>query len=81
MARALGTACFSADAMTKRKEQRTVSAVNDPALYRRPRRFVSVNGALAIDLAGQVVADHVCGRQYSGVGGHEAFVTGATRAP
>jgi len=58
-----------------------VSAVNDPALHRHLRRFVSVNGALAIDLAGQVAADHVGGRQYSGVGGHEAFVTGAGEAP
>jgi acyl-CoA hydrolase len=58
-----------------------VSAVNDPALHRRLRRFVSINGALAIDLAGQVAADHIAGRQYSGVGGHEAFVTGASEAP
>jgi acyl-CoA hydrolase len=58
-----------------------VSAVNEPSLHRRLRRFVSVNGALAIDLAGQVAADHVAGRQYSGVGGHEAFVMGASEAP
>jgi acyl-CoA hydrolase len=58
-----------------------VSAVNEPALLRRMRRFVSVNGALAIDLLGQVAADHIAGRQYSGVGGHESFVMGATEAP
>ena len=58
-----------------------VGAVNDPALMRQLRRFVSVNGALAIDLSGQVAADHVGGRQYSGVGGHEAFVMGASEAP
>ncbi len=58
-----------------------VSAVNDPALHRRLRRFVSVNGALAVDLFGQVAADHVGGQQYSGIGGHEAFVTGAGEAP
>jgi len=58
-----------------------VSAVNDPALHRRLRRFVSINGALAVDLAGQVAADRIGGRQYSGVGGHEAFVTGASEAP
>src|SRR5205823_1123767 len=44
-------------------------------------QFGSVNGALAIDLSGQVAADHVGGRQYSGVGGHEAFVMGASEAP
>jgi acyl-CoA hydrolase len=58
-----------------------VSAVNDPALHRQLRRFVSINGALAIDLAGQVAADRIGDRQYSGVGGHEAFVTGASEAP
>ncbi len=58
-----------------------VSATNDPALMRRLRRFVSINGALAIDLRGQVAADAIGGRQYSGVGGAEAFVMGASEAP
>jgi len=58
-----------------------VSAVNDPALLRQLRRFVSINGALAIDLLGQVAADYVGGRQYSGVGGAESFVMGASEAP
>jgi acyl-CoA hydrolase len=58
-----------------------VSAVNDPALHRRLRRFVSINGALAVDLTGQVAADRIGARQYSGVGGHEAFVTGGSEAP
>jgi acyl-CoA hydrolase len=58
-----------------------VSAINEPSLHRRLRRFVSVNGALTVDLFGQVAADHVGGRQYSGVGGHEAFVMGAGEAP
>jgi acyl-CoA hydrolase len=54
-----------------------VSVVNDPAVIRRNRRFVSVNGAIQVDLYGQVVADAVGGRQISGVGGHEDFVAGA----
>ena len=58
-----------------------VSMTNEPAVLHRLRRFVSVNGALAIDLLGQVAADHVGGRQYSGVGGAEAFVVGASEAP
>lgn len=58
-----------------------VSAVNDPAIVSRMPRFVSVNGALAVDLLGQVAADYVGGRQYSGVGGHELFVSGAVGAP
>lgn len=58
-----------------------VSSVNDPALLHRLRNFVSINGALAVDLRGQIAADHVGGRQYSGVGGHHSFVMGARQAP
>ena len=54
-----------------------VSVVNDPAVIRQNRRFVSINGAIQVDLFGQVVADAVGGRQISGVGGHEDFVAGA----
>jgi acyl-CoA hydrolase len=54
-----------------------VDVVNDPDVIRRNRRFVSVNGAIEVDLYGQVVADAVAGRQISGVGGHEDFVAGA----
>ncbi len=53
-----------------------VSVVNDPAVIRRNRRFVSINGALQVDLYGQVVADALDGRQVSGVGGHEDFMAG-----
>ena len=54
-----------------------VAQVNDPAIIRRNQRMVSINGALAIDLSGQVMADTLGPRQYSGVGGHELFVIGA----
>jgi acyl-CoA hydrolase len=54
-----------------------VRQVNDPAMIRRNRRMVSVNGAIAIDLSGQVMADSIGPQQYSGVGGHELFVIGA----
>lgn len=58
-----------------------VLQVNDPAIIRQNRRMVSVNGALAIDLAGQIMADTIGPRQYSGVGGHELFVIGAHDGP
>jgi acyl-CoA hydrolase len=58
-----------------------VLETNDPAVIRRNRKMVSINGALAIDLAGQVTADTIGARQYSGVGGHELFVTGAHDSP
>jgi len=57
-----------------------VSATNLPSLIIRNRRMISVNAAIMIDLAGQVVADTVAGRQHSGVGGHESFVCGAREA-
>jgi len=58
-----------------------VTAVNGPAVLARLPKLTSINGALAIDLAGQVAADAIGGRQYSGTGGHESFVSGAGDAP
>lgn len=54
-----------------------VAQVNDPAIIRMNRHMVSINGALSVDLSGQVMADTIGSRQYSGVGGHELFVIGA----
>jgi acyl-CoA hydrolase len=39
------------------------------------RKMVTVNGAICVDLYGQVVADSIGSRQYSGIGGHEDFVS------
>lgn len=54
-----------------------VEVVNDPTVIGANRDLVSINGALCVDLYGQVVADNVGGRQVSGVGGHEDFVAAA----
>jgi acyl-CoA hydrolase len=54
-----------------------VTQVNDPAIIRRNRRMVSINGALGVDVHGQIMAESIGARQYSGVGGHELFVMGA----
>ena len=54
-----------------------VQVVNEPSIIALNQRFVSINGALSVDLFGQVVADTIGGRQVSGVGGHEDFVAGA----
>ncbi|MGI8710036.1 MAG: acetyl-CoA hydrolase/transferase family protein [Acidimicrobiales bacterium] len=51
-----------------------VHLVNSPELISQNRRMISINGALAVDLAGQVVADTLAGAQFSGIGGHEDFV-------
>jgi acyl-CoA hydrolase len=54
-----------------------VEIVNDPSVIARNRKLVSVNGGLAVDLYGQVVADCINGEQISGVGGHEDFLAAA----
>ncbi len=51
-----------------------VHVVNSPDVIAANRRMVSINGALAVDLAGQAVADTIGGSQYSGIGGHEDFI-------
>ncbi len=54
-----------------------VDTVNDPTVISENANLVSINGALAVDLYGQVMADNIDGGQISGVGGHEDFVAGA----
>jgi len=49
--------------------------VNAPEIVARNRRMVTINGALTVDLWGQAVADTIGGRQFSGIGGHEDFVS------
>jgi len=53
-----------------------VEVVNSPDLIGRNRTMVTINGALAVDIHGQVVADTIDGAQYSGIGGHEDFISG-----
>jgi acyl-CoA hydrolase len=53
-----------------------VKVVNSPELISQNRNMVTINGALAVDLSGQVIADTIDGMQFSGVGGHEDFVSG-----
>ena len=53
-----------------------VEVINSPELIGRNRLMVTINAAIAVDVHGQVVADTIHGRQYSGIGGHEDFVSG-----
>ncbi len=55
-----------------------VQIVNDPAVIARNRQMLSINGALAVDLFGQLAADTIDGKQFSGIGGAEDFVCGAS---
>jgi acyl-CoA hydrolase len=50
---------------------------NDTALIRRNDRVVAVNSAIEIDLSGQVCADSMGFRIFSGIGGQMDFVRGA----
>src|SRR4051794_746961 len=51
-----------------------VDVVNAPDVIARNRSMITVNGALVVDVQGQVVADTIDGRQFSGIGGHEDFI-------
>lgn len=55
-----------------------VDLINNPTTIAANRNMLSINGALMLDLAGQVVADTIDGRQHSGIGGHEDFTSGAS---
>jgi len=61
-------------------EMRPVDYTNDTAVIRRLTRMVSINSAIEVDLTGQVVADSIGPRFYSGVGGQMDFVRGASLA-
>jgi acetyl-CoA hydrolase len=54
--------------------------VNDPFVISRNDRMVSINSAIEVDLTGQVCADSIGTRPYSGVGGAMDFVYGAARS-
>jgi len=58
-----------------------VERVNSEADIARNRKLVSINGAMSVDLTGQIAADALDGRQYSGIGGHMDFAASATRSP
>ncbi|MFT3878746.1 MAG: acetyl-CoA hydrolase/transferase C-terminal domain-containing protein [Gemmatales bacterium] len=50
---------------------------NDTALIRKLDNVVAINSALQIDLTGQVCADSIGHRIYSGIGGQVDFIRGA----
>jgi acyl-CoA hydrolase len=62
-------------------EMRPVDYTNDTAVIRRFRRMTAINSALSVDLTGQVSADSIGTRFYSGVGGQMDFMRGAALAP
>jgi len=61
-------------------EMRPVDFTNDTHVIRGFRRMTAINSAIEIDLTGQVVADSIGSRLYSGVGGQMDFIRGAALA-
>ncbi len=61
-------------------EMRSVDFTNDTHVIRSFSRMVAINSAIEVDLTGQVVADSIGHRMYSGVGGQMDFVRGASLA-
>jgi acyl-CoA hydrolase len=59
-------------------ELKESSTVNDTALIRRNPKMVAINSAIEVDLTGQVCADSIGARMYSGVGGQMDFIRGAS---
>ena len=54
-----------------------VDYTNDPYIISQNDHVVSINSCLQVDLLGQVNADTIGGKQYSGCGGQIDFVRGA----
>lgn len=54
--------------------------VNDPFVIAQNERMVAINSAIEIDLTGQVCADSIGTKLYSGVGGQLDFIYGASRS-
>ncbi|GAB5536919.1 MAG: acetyl-CoA hydrolase/transferase C-terminal domain-containing protein [Rubricoccaceae bacterium] len=55
--------------------------VNDTAVIRRNPKVTAINSAIEVDLTGQVVADSIGTRLFSGVGGQMDFMRGASLSP
>ena len=62
-------------------EMRPVDFTNDTHVIRSFSRMTAINSAIEVDLTGQVVADSIGHRMYSGVGGQMDFIRGAALAP
>ena len=61
-------------------EMHPCDRTNDTALIAKNDRVVAINSALEIDLTGQVCADSIGHRIYSGIGGQMDFIRGAARS-
>jgi acetyl-CoA hydrolase len=61
-------------------EFRPTQFTNDPFTIARNRKMVAINSAIEIDLTGQVCADSMGYKFYSGFGGQVDFIRGAAKS-
>ena len=59
-------------------EMKESSMVNDTARIRKNPKMVAINSAIEVDVTGQVCADSIGAKMYSGVGGQMDFIRGAS---
>jgi len=59
-------------------EMKESSYVNDTARIRKNPKMIAINSAIEVDVTGQVCADSIGPRMYSGVGGQMDFIRGAS---
>ncbi len=59
-------------------EMRESDYVNDVSIIKQNPRMVAINSAIEVDLTGQVCADSIGTKIYSGVGGQMDFIRGAS---
>lgn len=62
-------------------EMQPSDITNDPRVIAAEPNVVAINSALSIDLTGQVNADSLGHRFYSGIGGQVDFIRGAAHSP
>ncbi len=61
-------------------EMHPIDYTNDPFIIAQNDKMVAINSAIEVDLTGQVCADSLGHRFFSGVGGQIDFIRGATRS-
>ncbi len=61
-------------------EMHPTSYTNDPFVIAQHDRMIAINSAIQVDLTGQVCADSIGFRPYSGFGGQVDFIRGAARS-
>jgi len=61
-------------------EMHPTAYTNDPYVIAQHDRMIAINSAIQVDLTGQVCADSIGDKPYSGFGGQVDFIRGAARS-